>query len=313
MNLLALRYFLEVSRHLNFSRASEKLHISQPGLSQQIIALEKELGFKLFNRTTRKVTLTEEGQFLYRSLLPLFEKIEDTVTEITEKKAVPKMTIKIATISSAASIYLPKLLTFLHRELPDIQFYLQETTTSQAIELLKQQKSHFAFIRTPIEATNLTRKHGFSMMEFANHPIQLVVSKHHPLARRDTVDLYELRNENFIHYDRHHSPSLYYLLERACLTAGFVPSTLCAGPELLTISNLIAHGLGVTLMPTDMISLLDPSKVAAISLKDQHLQSSVSVIWRDSDYVPLNTQIILRFLKKLEYLVPNQSFSHCDY
>lgn len=300
MNLLALRYFLEVSRYLSYSKASEKLHISQPGLSQQIIALENQLGFKLFNRTTRKVALTEEGKFLYRSLSPLFEKIEHTVSEIAEKKTIPKSTIKIATVASAASIFLPKLLTFLHKELPDVQFYLQETTTVEAIELLKQQKSHIAFIRTPIENTTLTKKQGIQLVEFANYPLQLVVAKHHPIAHKEYIDLYELRNENFIHYDRHYSPSLYYLLERACLTAGFVPSTLCAGPELLTISNLITHGLGVTLMPKDMVELLDPSKVSAVNLRNQHLESSVSVIWQDSEYVPLNTHFILRYLRQLE-------------
>lgn len=299
MNLLSFRYFLEVSHHLNYSRASEKLRISQPGLSQQIAALENELGFKLLNRTTRKVTLTEEGKYLYKKLLPLFESIENTVNEVTDKKAIPKTVVKIAAVPSAASIYLPTLLTSLHNELPDVQFYLQEMTSVQAIELLTQQKSHLAFIRTPTDIKTLAIQ-GFNTIEFAKHPIQLIVSKDHAIAHKKSIDLYELRNENFIHYDQHQSPSLYYLLERACLTAGFVPTTLCAGPEILTIANLIAHGLGVTLMPQDMVELLDSSKITAINLKDQHLQSSISVIWRDADYVPLTTQTILRLLKRTE-------------
>lgn len=297
MNLLSFRYFLEVSQHLNFSKASEKLHISQPGLSQQITALENELGLKLLNRTTRKVTLTEEGEYLYKKLSPLFENIEKTVNEVTGKKVIPQTIVKIATVPSAASIYLPKMLTVLHNEFPDVEFYLQETTSVQAIELIKQQKSHIAYIRTPYDIKSLT-KQGFSAIEFTKHPLQLILAKTHPAAHKKSIDLSELRHEKFIHYDQHQSPALYYLLERACLMAGFVPNTFCVGPEILTIANLISQGLGVTLMPKDMVELLDSSKIAAVNLKHQHLQSSISLIWRDSDYVPLITQTILRLLNR---------------
>lgn len=86
MNLLGFRYFLEVARTLNFSEASRHLHVSQPGLSQQISSLEKELGFKLLKRTTRRVTLTDEGAFLYENLKPSFNKIENTIEEIATLK-----------------------------------------------------------------------------------------------------------------------------------------------------------------------------------------------------------------------------------
>lgn len=295
MNLLSFRYFLEVSQHLSFSKASKKLHISQPGLSQQITSLENELGVKLLNRTTRKVTLTEEGEYLYKKLSPLFENIERTVNEVTGKKVIPQTVVKIASVPSAASIYLPKMLTMLHNELPDVEFYLQETTSVQAIQLIKKQKSHIAYIRTPNDPESL-KKQGLNIVELANHPLQLLVAKTHPAARKQSIDLSELKDEKFIHYDQNQSPALYHLLERACLMAGFVPKTFCVGPEILTIANLVSSGLGITIIPKDMFQLLDSSKLAIVDLKHQRLQSSISIIWRNSDYVPLITQTILRLM-----------------
>ncbi len=181
MNFLGFRYFLEVAAHLNFSKASKALHISQPGLSQQITVLEKELGFKLFHRTTRKVSLTEEGVYLYEQLSPQFENIQNTIKEIAEKKSVPQPTVRIAVIPSAASIYIPQLMTMLQNEWTSIQFYLQETTSAQALEMLEQKKNHLAFIRTPMERRLLN---NFNYIELTKSPIKLVVSAQHTIAQK---------------------------------------------------------------------------------------------------------------------------------
>lgn len=303
MNYLALRYFLELAKHLNFSIASQKLHISQPGLSQQISALEKELGFKLLHRTTRKVSLTEAGEYLYKKLNHSFANIEETMREITRNSAVPHTVLKIATVPSAASVYLPKLLNALHRDFPGTEFYLQETTSNEAVELLKEQHCHIAFIRTPVDLT-LLATHDLKTIELMRYRLQLVVAANHRLASKKTVNLSELKNEHFIHYDPRRSPALYFLLERACVTAGFIPNTLCVGPEILTMANLIAHGLGVTIMPQDMVALLEPKKVVAIDIANEQLESSISAVWHGASYFPPAMHGLLQMLNDTDDSTP---------
>jgi len=281
-NYLSLRYFIEVAMHLNFSHAAQKLHISQPGLSQQITALEKELGVKLLNRSTRTVSLTPEGEYLFKNLLPAFENIERTITDLKEERAVPKTSIRIATVPSAASNKVPFLLKKLKERHPHIEFYIKETTSVHAIELVQKNEYDLAFIRTPIDLKHTIQK-PLEWMEFAKHPLQAVISCEHPAADKDEIDLYELKNETFLHYDAKHSPSLYFLLEHACLTAGFIPKTIGAGPEILTIANLISHGIGITLLPQDMLQLLHCYQIKAISLKNLTLLSSISVIWNNAN------------------------------
>lgn len=295
LNFLSLRYFIEVSNHLSFSEASKTLHISQPGLSQQISSLEKQLGFKLLNRTTRKITLTEEGEYIYKKLAPSFEDIEKTVNYIVENKTIPKPKMKIATVPSAASIYIPKLLKKVVVEYPETEFYVHETTSSRAVKLVNQQNYHIGFIRTPIH-NNIIANEGLSMIEFLRFPLQLVVSIDHPLAQKDSIHLYEAKDEPFIHYDAVQAHSLQFLLEKACLTAGFSPKELCKGSELLTIANLISNNLGVALMPEDMVSLLGKSKVKALNIDNSELSSSISAVWKNTNASML-TKHILKTLK----------------
>ncbi|WP_134702624.1 LysR family transcriptional regulator [Ammoniphilus sp. YIM 78166] len=295
MNLLGLRYFIKAAETLNFSQAARELHISQPGLSQQMNTLENELGLKLFHRSTKKLSLTKEGEYLYKKLLPSFENIDRTIQELIVHKSIPQTLIRFSTVPSAASNWLPFLIKALHKKQPRLTIHVQETTSSQAIEDVIQQKSHMAFIRTPMDKSQITTQ-GMKLLELSQHPLQLVVHANHWVANEDTIDLSQLKNEPFLHYDRIQAPALYLLLERACLTAGFLPNVICAGSEILTIENMIENELGITLMPEDMVRLLRSKHVRAIPLENQLLSSSISVIWQNADFIPSTVQSTLKIL-----------------
>ncbi|AXF56991.1 LysR family transcriptional regulator [Salicibibacter kimchii] len=297
MNLLSFRYFMEVADTLNFSEASKRLHVSQPGLSQQISSLEKEIGFKLLKRTTRQVSLTEEGAYLYEQLYPSFHKIEGLIKEVVESKKIPQATARISSVPSAASIWLPKLLKKMQAKLDTVELYIEETTSAQAIEAIKKQQSHLAFIRTPADLNEL-RNMDIAALELSKHPLLAVLSKNHPLANETAIDLKALKEEPFIHYHPKNSPSLYYLLERACLEASFVPNTLCVGPELRTIENLISHEIGVTLMPADMADVMTEAHVTSIPIAGEDYMSSISLIWEETPYTPFITKDLIAIAKK---------------
>ncbi|GGF20215.1 LysR family transcriptional regulator [Halobacillus andaensis] len=283
MNYLSLHYFLSIAYHLNFSKAAEALHISQPGLSQQIAILEKELDVKLLKRSTRQVSLTEEGEFLYQQLTPSFESIQNSVNELKQIGATAHMTIKIATVPSAASHIVPNLLKELKRRYPKISFFIKETTSVHAVKLVHSGEYHLAFIRTPIDVKRTIRS-PLQWKEFKRHELKLAVSSKHPSALNSTVNLEDFAEELFFHFDPDHSPALYSLVEHACLSAGFVPKTVGTGPEILTIANLIKEDIGITLLPEDMIELMNDRDVIGLDLKDIHLFSSLSLIWHEENY-----------------------------
>lgn len=297
MNYNSLRYFIEVARTLSFTKASENLFVSQPGISQQIHLLEEQLNVKLLDRTTRKVELTDEGEYLYKKVLPSLSEIENTITYLEESKTFPSL-VKLATIPSAASLYLPKILKKLLQLYPEIEFSIKETTSSEVMELLKDKTCHLGFIR-PTADFQLSKKDGINYHEFKRSPIKAVVSSEHRLAHKKSINLYELKNDFFLHYDSKHSTALYHLVEDACNNAGFRPNTICTGSELLTISNIISKNLGVTLLPNDMLELVQSDTIRALEIEDVHLESSIVAVWPEDGYVKPNIKLMIEILKEL--------------
>lgn len=295
MNLLSLRYFIEVANTLNFTEASENLHVSQPGISQQIRILEEQLGAKLLHRTTRKVELTEEGKYLFEKVSPSFNQIENTVSNLVSSIEMPTL-VKIATIPSAASLYLPKIMKNLHEQFPNIEFNILETTSARATELIKNREYHIGFKRMPTDFQSLNQD-GIRYMELKRSPLVAVVSENHRFASLKSIAIKELKNDFFLHYDSKHSPALYNLLQTACETAGFAPKTICRGSELLTISNLLSNDFIVTLMPMDMFNLIHSKGITSLELEDIHLESSIFAIWEESTYISKSIKSVIDLLK----------------
>src|SRR5699024_3322249 len=293
----SLRYFIEVAKTKSFTKASKNLFVSQPGISQQIYLLEKQLEISLLNRTTRKVELTEEGRYLYDRTLTSFSEIENTVSNLIDANAYPEL-INIATIPSAASLYLPSILKTLHLDFPHIKFRVKETTSSDVMNLITTQTSHLGFVRTTTTDTKLPEK-GIDYLEFERHPIKAVISAQHRLAHRESINLIELKNDLFLHFNPKKSTALFELLEDASKHAGFKLNTICTGPELLTIGNMIADNLAVTLLPKDMLNLIPSNSVRAIDLEDVQVKSSVLAVWEDREYLNINTKLLVDILKKL--------------
>lgn len=297
-NYLALRYFMEIASCLNFSDAAKNLHISQPGLSQQIARLEREIGHQLLHRTTRTVMLTEIGEYLYENLSHSFKNIDQVVAKLRENGSGPRSTLRIAAVMSAASTIVPNLIKELKSRYPDMQFFIHETTSVRASELTLSGEYHLGFIRTPADSKKLLPP-GLEWFEFEKQPLQLAVPEGHWAAKEKEIALYELRNETFLHYDPQDSPSLYYLLEYACLAAGFIPKSIGAGPEVLTRANLIKSGVGITLLPRDMIRLLEPYSIIGVPLKGINLYSFISVVWNRAN-IPGIARDALEILHELK-------------
>src|SRR5699024_2688826 len=103
----------------------------------------------------------------------------------------------------------------------------------------------------------------------------------------------------FLHYNQAESTALYDLLEGACAEAGFKPNTICTGSELLTIANMIAGNLAVTLLPEDMLKLVSSDHIQAIDVEDVQVESSIVAVWEDREYVNLNTKLLIDILKNM--------------
>ena len=150
MELRHLRYFVAVAEELHFGRAAQRLHIVQPALSKQIASLEAELGIQLFNRTKRRVTITDAGRALYEEVRVILQRIDRAVETAQMTAAGQVGSLDIGFIGPAMWSVLPKLLAEHHKRVPDVRFRLAELSSAAQLASLRDGALDAGFVRLPL-------------------------------------------------------------------------------------------------------------------------------------------------------------------
>src|ERR1022692_3265735 len=150
MELRQLRYFVVVAEELHFHRAAERLFVSQPPISQQIRALEKELGTKLFARTTRKVALTESGRAFLECAHKILDEVDSVVRLARRVDEGESGRLTIGFIHSTAYTLLPLVLKRCRQNLPGLALRLQELTVDHQMDALLDRKIDVGIVRMPV-------------------------------------------------------------------------------------------------------------------------------------------------------------------
>jgi DNA-binding transcriptional LysR family regulator len=196
MELRQLSYFVAVAEELHFGRAAAKVHIAQPALSNQVQALERELGVKLFLRTTRRVELTTAGETFYDRCVRILSEI-DLSTEITRSVAGKTIKqIRIGTVYPATTGVLPSFLAKIARKFPDVRIHISSGNTHDIIRHLESGQINLGFIR-PVE--NIGSLRFFSI---AHEHYLLAVPTTNALASKAEIGIEDLRDQKIIAFAR---------------------------------------------------------------------------------------------------------------
>jgi DNA-binding transcriptional LysR family regulator len=239
MELRHLHYFIAVAEELHFSRAAERLCISQPPLSQQIRDLEDELGVKLFERTKRQVHLTEAGKvFLDRSYL-LLAQLEQAIAATQQIGRGEVGQLAIGFVDSAMYTSLPEILKGFRAQFPAVDLRLHELTTSQQIQALYDKQIDIGIVRSAISEP------GLSVECFLPESLILALPENHPLSAQTQVSLSTLADEFFILFPAKLGPLFYEQVIHSCEQAGFRPKVAQEAVQMQTIIGLVAAGLGI--------------------------------------------------------------------
>jgi DNA-binding transcriptional LysR family regulator len=285
MELRHLHYFIAVAEELHFSRAAERLNISQPPLSQQIRSLEDELGVKLFERTKRQVQLTEAGKvFLDRSYLVLAQ-LEQAI-ELTQRIGRGEVgRLAIGFVSSATYTVLPDILSAFREQFPDVELRLHELTTARQIEALHHKQIDLGIVRSAISEP------GLSVECFLPESLVLALPETHPLSAQTNVSLSSLADESFILFPAKLGPVFYEQIINLCQQAGFRPKVAQEAIQMQTIVGLVAAGLGIAIVPASLQNF-HRSGVIYRPLQEQTPQTGLYLAWRQHD----RSSVITAFL-----------------
>ena len=289
MELRQLRYFTTLAEELNFTRAAERLHISQPPLSAQIAQLEDELGVKLFHRTSRRVELTDAGAAFLRDVRIIQNRLKDATQRVRQIDAGLAGRLEVGLSGSHFLGPLPQLIGELALSHPDVRVILNEMAPNDQLEALREQRIDVSISRQSIEDDLLCS------CKLWDDPLLVALPPGHHLVKKPRLTLSQLSNEKFVMLRRETST----FAERiflACAAQGFSPDVEQTVGEVPAQLSLVAAGLGIALVPTST-STFQPHALDFRSLDEPGLEASVHAVMRQD-----NRKAVLRtFVDQLKH------------
>jgi DNA-binding transcriptional LysR family regulator len=248
IDLKQLRYFLAVAEEKSFSRAAERLHISQPPLSQQIMKLEAELGVRLFARTTRTFELTVAGKALMQEASELLARMRMTIDTIRQIDRGEVGRLRVGIVGSAMWGPIPSLLEEFQTKYPRVTWTLHELGPTVQYEALRAKQVDVGFWREPKLDEDDLRHDNLRQELCYRENVCVAINEHHPLAASGEIDLMDIAQEPMLTLALDKSSFPRYLIE-CCVKAGFQPTIFQEANEPQTLLAMVGAGLGVTLMP----------------------------------------------------------------
>ncbi|MDX1919933.1 MAG: LysR substrate-binding domain-containing protein, partial [Candidatus Caenarcaniphilales bacterium] len=241
MNIRDLEYFVTLIETKHFAKAAKKCFVSQPTLSIQIKKLETELGVDLIERSNKSFHLTSTGREIYFKALDLIQKANE-IEEIAKAHQEPLTgNFKLGAFPTLAPYLFPKIIPWLSSKFPNIKFLLKEEKTNVLIKQLKEGEIDAALLASPIEEGGL-EEHKLFREDF-----YLAVPKSHKLAKKDFVNIKDLRGKELLLLEDGHCLRNQAL--EVCFTSGASEQQEFRATSLETLRQMIAIGGGITLMP----------------------------------------------------------------
>lgn len=289
MNIKQIEYFVSIVETGSFGAAAEELYISQPSLSKQIIALEKELDVKLFDRSKRKISLTDAGKLFHKHAVNLRKNHQALQADLGEyKKGTPSL--RIAAIPVTAQYGITSNVAQFKKAYPHINFTLEERQSSIVLSALSQHKYDLAFVRDYHIDSNV-----FSSFPVVTDKLVVAVSWEHRFSKRKSISLVELSDENFIMFNK--GTLIHELSVNACTSAGFEPRIFYTASRAASIIGMVSSNSGVALMMEKVLNYYDRSDVIAIPL-DQTIESRVIIVHPKDRKLSKPAKTFLDFMKK---------------
>jgi DNA-binding transcriptional LysR family regulator len=291
IDLKQLKYFLAVAEEKSFSRAAERLHISQPPLSQQIMKLEAELGVRLFARTTRSFELTVAGKALMAEASDLLGRMRMTIDTIRQIDRGEVGRLRVGIVGSAMWGPIPSLLERFQSEFPKVTWTIHELGPDEQFEALRSKQIDVGFWREPrLDDETLKNAHLHQELCFREN-VCVAVHKHHALARRDAIDLVDIASEPMLTLHLGQSAEPRYLIQ-CCINAGFQPTIFQEAAEPQTLLAMVGAGLGVALMP-ETTSRIGWPGVVFVPIRDKAPSANLYISYTSQDDAP----VVRAFLK----------------
>jgi LysR family transcriptional activator of glutamate synthase operon len=285
-----IQYFLSIVETGSFSAAADEHYISQSSLSKNIIALEKELGVPLFDRSKRKVFLTDAGEVFWEHARKMNLAHKAMIVDLYGYKS-DSDTFSIAAIPVIAQYGITTYIAQFREVYPNINFTLEEIDGLNILPALEEHRFDLAITRH-----NILDDEKFTSLEIRKDKLQVVVSKRNRYATRSCLSIKELSDDNFIVFDR--VTDLHKLIMEECKKAGFDPIIFYSSHRKVSVFALVGANIGLALMPSKIYEYHKHPDVIAIPL-EEHIECNVVLAYLKNKKLPKAASNFIGFLGEI--------------
>ncbi|AZK45092.1 LysR substrate-binding domain-containing protein [Paenibacillus lentus] len=298
MELRQLEYFMAVCHELHFTRAAEKLGIAQPSLSQQIRLLEHEIGTPLFDRIGKKTVITEAGKTLLHHSYNVFHELSQARAAISEIQGLKRGSLKIGALLTVVNYLLPPTVIGFHRSYPNVELSVLGLRTGDIYNGLLQNELDLGIVYLPMEHDDL------ETIPLYKENLALALPADHPLAQESFVTLDILKETPSVLL-----PSTYFLrqlINEQCRALAFTPQPIMEMTTMESIINMVAQGLGVTILPKGYLDYISHPHIQIIPIQNPVPTTQIGVVYRKNKYLCAASRVFM------EQLVTTIKGKHMD-
>ena len=245
-SLRRLRVFEAVARHRSFSRAAAELHLTQPAVSMQVQQLEEEIGLPLCEHMGRRVDITAAGREVVDCARAVMLRVREAEESLAALTGAGGGELSIAAVSTA-KYHVPKILAEFRRKYPEVRVRLSVSNREQVVRDLTENNVDLAIMGTPPRGLDTIA------VPFARHPIAIIASPEHPLARKRRLPLARLSEETFLIRERGSGTRV--AMERVFAERGFLPRETIEMSSNETIKQAVMAGMGVSFISMHTVGL----------------------------------------------------------
>jgi DNA-binding transcriptional LysR family regulator len=283
-DLRQMRYFATVAKRGSFTRAAEELHVAQQAVSQQVRALEQQLGVTLLERSSRRVTLTPEGEVFLADCRRVLAGADRAARRVQAAARGEAGTVRLAYTLVSAFETVPVLLARLGKDFPLLKVETREIFGSDVPTLLGDGTCDLAL------APLTTYPEDLRQRTIRREVVRLAVAESHRLADSEQIELARLGDETLELWPREMAPGYHDAIVAACRTAGFEPKVDRRGAGA-TVWGYIAQGRGVGLVVSSLIEQL-PRGVKLVDLAPPRPMLTVNAVWRRDHEIPAVERVL---------------------
>ena len=291
MDVRGLEVFLSVAKHLNFTRAGEEVHLSQPSVSVRIRQLERDLGSKLFEQLGKRIALTEAGQLLLPYAIRVMAAMDDALHAIDELKGLERGSLRIGASTTPGMYLIPGTIAQFKQQYPKIDVHLAVRDTRQIEEGVIRNEFDFGFVGGHLAGDEV------DVLPWIIDHLVLVVPSNHLLARKKSVKVADLRKERFILREPGSATRAAVVnhLQKSDLKVETIMEM--ENPE--SVKKAVQSGLGIAFISKFAVETeLKAKTLVAVRVKGLDINRELKIVYRKDKHLGRAAQTFIEMARK---------------